>query len=395
MSLLDPHEIKKLREEAQIELTELAKITSLSVPQLKQLEEGGDHLFYSNDIKQQAIKRVLKVIDPHRVMDKDTFGNEINPSPSASNEPAQQKNVIDEIVRLSNKGGRAKSILPSPVYTKKNPSAMAWGAGVLFIGIVVLYISPWDSKPQETSSEVVPPTVTEVINVPTKIAAAESSTASIDPLIDSKNAIISGAKSTVDTSLNAVGSTLSRASDVVKSAAPVVPITALTNTNNEAKSPQPGASAASSAPLMLPTSTSATTTSASSPAPKVKAEDSSNPKLASQQTTPSPTTSASIDPCQLLGADAPVAMSPSPSKPGTYVYLTATDKTQACVQDGAGKKTTVSLGKDQGMSVYGKGPWQIASPDFAKFQIFFQGARVVPSDPNGKRIQLVEQATQQ
>ena len=62
-------EIKNLREAAQIELSELAKLTSLSVPQLKQLEEGGDHLFYSSDIKQQAIKRVLRIIDPTRIVD--------------------------------------------------------------------------------------------------------------------------------------------------------------------------------------------------------------------------------------------------------------------------------------------------------------------------------------
>ena len=43
------------------------------------------------------------------------------------------------------------------------------------------------------------------------------------------------------------------------------------------------------------------------------------------------------------------------------------------------------------MSVYGKGPWQIASPDFSKLQMYFQGTRVLPAETNGKRVQLIEQ----
>ena len=222
----EPNEIKNLREYAQIELSELAKITSLSIPQLKQLEEGGDHLFYSKDIKKQAIKRVLKVIDPERPVDPESDEN-ANANPThQSREPGSSKNVIEEIVRLSNKGGRSKGISPSPIYTKKNINPMAWGAGVIFIGIVVLYISPWDST-TETSTEIVTPlskdqgvlssTAATAALSQTPAPTVEITTPLSIPPTDSKNTLMSSAKSTVDTSLNAVSTTLTRAQDVVKS----------------------------------------------------------------------------------------------------------------------------------------------------------------------------------
>ncbi len=370
MSMPEPNEIKNLREYAQIELSELAKITSLSIPQLKQLEEGGDHLFYSKDIKKQAIKRVLKVIDPERPVDPESDEN-ANANPThQSREPGSSKNVIEEIVRLSNKGGRSKGISPSPIYTRKNINPMAWGAGVIFIGIVVLYISPWDST-TETSTEIVTPlskdqgvlssTAATAALSQTPAPTVEITTPLSIPPTDSKNTLMSSAKSTVDTSLNAVSTTLARAQDVVKS-----------STTLESATPPPSPSI----PVVA-------ATGAQSPTAKTKETDANNLS-----------TTAGADPCQLLGADAPLATYPpqyKPSKLGNYVYLSTSDKGLACVQDSAGKKTSITISKDQGMSVYGKGPWQISSPDFSKLQVYFQGTRVMPSDMNGKRIQLVEQ----
>ena len=78
------------------------------------------------------------------------------------------------------------------------------------------------------------------------------------------------------------------------------------------------------------------------------------------------------------------------------MYLTTnTDKAEACVQDGSGKKTPVTLAKNQGISVYGSGPWNVASPDFSKMQIYFQGSRIMPTNNSGKRMQLVEQSINQ
>jgi len=392
MSIPEPNEIKEMREKAQMELSELAKITSLSIPQLKQLESGGSHLFYSPEIKMQAIKRVLRVIDPLRAAELDGASAQPGESTVQSQESARPKNVIEEIVRLSNKGGRAKSILPSPVYTKKSPSAMAWGAGVIFIGIVILYISPWESNPQDSTTEIVIPVskdskeqinpyaVTDLTNLAKSTTPASETTTQVsDPIADSKNAIISSAKSTVDTSLNAVGSTLSRATDAVKSTAPMA-------LPNGSPSPSKDAKDLKAEQKIVSVASTATTPTSSSPS---AANSDSLPKTKPAELNNS--INNSIDPCQLLGSDAPVTMSPAPTKAGNYVYFTTADKGIACVVDGTGKKSTVNVSKDRSMSVYGKGPWQIASPDFSKFQIYFQGTRVIPADNNGKRIQLLEQ----
>jgi len=408
MSTPEPQEIKQLREKAQIELVELAKITSLSVPQLKQLEEGGDHLFYSPSIKQQAIKRVLKVIDPSRVDDSDKTGGEefihqVDPAKSIS---GQSKNVIEEIVRLSNKGGRAKNILPSPIYTKKNPSPMALGAGLILIGIVLMYFSPWDSKTEETSTVIISPSVNadakgspviETVTPSTNLSPVVENTTDLQVSSETKSAIISSAKSTVDNSLNAVGSTLSTATNMVKSSTTVIASATLPSTPKDSKEvkttkeeTKPSQLAAAVASSQGSTNNTQTLV-ASNVANKNNASASDSVSPSAPANTPVATSAGVVDPCQLLGADAPVVMSSSPSKAGNYVYFTTADKASICVQDSAGKKTTVNISKDHSTSVYGKGPWQIASPDFSRLQIYFQGARVIAPENGGKRIQLVEQ----
>ena len=393
MSIPEPSELKELRESAGIELTELAKITSLSVQQLKQLEEGGENLFYSPEIKQQAIKRVLKAIAPQRIFEQP----EVLTDPSAENPISHQpKNVIDEIVRLSNKGGKAKNIFPSPVYTKKRPTPMAMGAVVIFIGIVVLYVSPWDTKTKETSTEIVQPILKDtsqssvissdtVSDLNTKTSSFESAQQKSDSLTDSKIQILSSAKNTVDNGIKAVGTTLATASDVVKNTAPLA-----TNTTTTS-SPAPAADLSTKAPSPGSLATSVTTIS---PQPKSKLDE---PK--SDNTNASNSAQSLGDTCQLLAPDTPqasAAYASSASKSGNYVYLTTnTDKAEACVQDGSGKKTPVTLAKNQGISVYGSGPWNVASPDFSKMQIYFQGSRIMPTNNSGKRMQLVEQSINQ
>ncbi len=51
--------LKKLREEAEVEITTFARMHSLSVYQIKQLEEGGDSSFYSSAIKLATGRKLL------------------------------------------------------------------------------------------------------------------------------------------------------------------------------------------------------------------------------------------------------------------------------------------------------------------------------------------------
>jgi DNA-binding XRE family transcriptional regulator len=51
--------LKKLREDAEVEITTIARQHSLSKTQVKQLEEGGDSSFYSPSIKLATGRKLL------------------------------------------------------------------------------------------------------------------------------------------------------------------------------------------------------------------------------------------------------------------------------------------------------------------------------------------------
>lgn len=58
----DPDYLRRLREASGVEETWLARTACLSLAQVRQLEEGGESLFYSPTIKRQAYKRLLMLL---------------------------------------------------------------------------------------------------------------------------------------------------------------------------------------------------------------------------------------------------------------------------------------------------------------------------------------------
>jgi cytoskeleton protein RodZ len=58
----DPDYLRQLRAASGVEETWLARTACLSVAQVRQLEEGGESLFYSPTIKRQAYKRLLMIL---------------------------------------------------------------------------------------------------------------------------------------------------------------------------------------------------------------------------------------------------------------------------------------------------------------------------------------------
>ena len=55
----DAQQLKELREAAQIDISILARTCSLSIKQIKQLEDGGESSFYSPAIKYASGKKLL------------------------------------------------------------------------------------------------------------------------------------------------------------------------------------------------------------------------------------------------------------------------------------------------------------------------------------------------
>ena len=92
----DAAHLKSLREAAGLDIAELAAKANLSAGQVRQLEDGGESLFYSAQIKNQSLRRVIRLLE-----------NPIESSVDVSN-PAERsvrsaESVIDDIIRLSEK----------------------------------------------------------------------------------------------------------------------------------------------------------------------------------------------------------------------------------------------------------------------------------------------------
>jgi|GEM_PF-1777000 len=394
--LPDPHELKGLRQRAKIDLNDLATQTELTTAQLTQLEQGGRHLFYSEEIRKQAILRILKVLDPansyleNEKNSTDSTGTKVS-SPSQENSHLnKEKNVIEDIVRLSAKSRNSSNYIPSSPYSRKNLSPMAWGAICVIFGIGLLYWSPWKienlfsipglnsslstaasslTAPQSVNSKSISSEEKSSANVPQgNVVDLSSLNVNPTPILGSNSSEISS-----EQTKGTQNQTLTSASVDSQNKPTTAP---------SSSSPSQINSSVISTPQSSSSSTSSTSfTSSTATTPPFSANSVS--KISTEPTT---------DPCQLLGSDAPSApLAAYPSKAGNYVYLISPDITQACVQDATGKKSLVRLQKDQGTSIYGKAPWQIAGPDIQKIQIYFQGARINTSAISGQRILLMEQ----
>ena len=92
----DAAHLKSLRTAAGLDIAELAAKANLSAGQVRQLEEGGESLFYSAQIKNQSLRRVIRLLEQAPETATDT----LNP---AERPVRTGESVIDDIIRLSEK----------------------------------------------------------------------------------------------------------------------------------------------------------------------------------------------------------------------------------------------------------------------------------------------------
>lgn len=147
----DAEHLKALREAAGLNMAQLAAMANLSVGQMRQLEEGGESLFYSPQIKSQSLRRVIRLLE--------------NPLPSGTptkvvaEEPAARApgNVIDDIIRLSEKN-LSGHVVTSAVRRPQRVGGLF--ASMVMLGLGVLGFIGWKSNqdiPIEKLSEWVTP----------------------------------------------------------------------------------------------------------------------------------------------------------------------------------------------------------------------------------------------
>jgi hypothetical protein len=133
--------LKKLREEAGVDLTTLARIHSLSTAQVKQLEDGGDSSFYTAAIKLATGRKLLM-----------HFGADIAPIEQTveQNTLPIEESVVDA---LKVKNDAQNTILVDAKGNNRNSRFLLAGAAVIFFGIAFVYLFVYRSK-LETKSEI-------------------------------------------------------------------------------------------------------------------------------------------------------------------------------------------------------------------------------------------------
>ena len=131
--------LKKLREDAEVEITTLARQHSLSKTQVKQLEEGGDSSFYTPSIKLATGRKLLM----HFGADVKTLEEEVEINQTETSEPE----ITAAIDRKS-------------IDTQQNRNSLQFqiiGVLVVFIGIALsngyLFSAETETKPSNLTKQ--------------------------------------------------------------------------------------------------------------------------------------------------------------------------------------------------------------------------------------------------
>ena len=126
----DAAHLKSLRLAADLDHAQLALMVNLSAAQVRQLEEDGDSLFYSPQIKAQSLRRVIRTLEN---------ASQEPPSVAVIEAPAPRSSasVIDDIIRLSEKNLKSQ-VVHSDVRRPGGswPKLLGtWGLAALLLGL--------------------------------------------------------------------------------------------------------------------------------------------------------------------------------------------------------------------------------------------------------------------
>lgn len=176
----DPDYLRRLREEAGMDLIVLARTACLSVAQVRQLEShDSDNLFYSDAIKRQAYKRLLMILGaepptvevPHELHDAKKVAD-------------AHLNTLDQIVAMSHQPAMnrtASDVLVAGV-SKLKEHKQALGALLLLVAAVVLFLFQGSQQSDESLS------AASVAVTPASVPASElapvPATAVVAPVAD-------------------------------------------------------------------------------------------------------------------------------------------------------------------------------------------------------------------
>ena len=347
--------LKNLRIAAGLDHAQLAAMSNLSAGQLRQLEDGGESLFYSPQIKSQSLRRVIRLLE-----------NPVPAAPSPSkvyveeSAPRSGGNVIEDIIRLSETNLKGSFLSSSARHPDRSGLIFSF---IVLLALVLAAFSWWKST-QQTTVKV----FTEWIDpLPINQAQSASSTETVTPI------------SAMSTSTQEVA--------VVQK--PVAPLTENSEVKQTSPSVVTAAKPAEPNPAITAKSAQSSTETASLAKTTPIASLSSSESSANEK---SQVSKSEKNDCTSINSEALNAKPYSAIKPGNYIYVIASKPAQLCVDDGLKKRTVVNLEPGIGRSIHGAAPWTVSSNSLSTIQIYFQGSKVNLPSETANRIYLKEQS---
>jgi len=193
----DPDYLRQLREASGMDETWLARTACLSLAQVRQLEEGGESLFYSPTIKRQAYKRLLMILGaepPSAVVEVVA-----TPDPSVVHD-------LDEIIAMDEKNLEHRSIadlfqtVRSHVSQHKTSALAVLLVGVTAAASLVIPTPSLEStsvaervsvkNPESLTLAALPTPAVPVVSVPS-VAQASASVSAAESAVTSASAAVS------------------------------------------------------------------------------------------------------------------------------------------------------------------------------------------------------------
>ena len=339
------HSFQEARERLGISLQELAQRSCFSVHQIEQIKNGKSDAFYSLAIKAHAAKKIAELLN---LSDADAFECKVKPTTTAKEVDSADTGPVTEDVSNANS---LFSTLPSalgkqlePRFTPDLDSSSSIDsmdrparsrkfllgglvlAGIVFIGALI-----------ESGMLV----QVQTWFYPKPAPALEI----ILPEEKERQATHGQVRTATDS----------------------------TNSNSSASTSTTATGTAATAATNLPTNTPTTSSAVIPPAvTAVTATSVAN----------------TVEGCPSVGDTASSYTPTQSSRSADMVYVVSKVNQTVCVVDANGKIQNRSLDSGASASFYGKPPFKVMTGGLSQVDLFFQGWKVKPSNPNDKAIEL-------
>ena len=316
--------LKKLRENARLDVSSVAHRNTVSKSQVVQLEDGGDSSFYNPDIKYSTGKKLLKFLG-HDLLEPTAAPQptSLEPSKVISPDPIEP---LDSVVILP----KAEPLASEPIQPTPVPHAAT-------------------QHSFESSPAVAPPTVFSK-NMTWWLLLVGMACFAIFGLLE------------LDKPQPSAPSAQSAVTDNLPTAE-VKPRADETKLQGQEQNIQP-------TPALADTASSAANSASAQKAQEVATAMSENAKK-----------------CLWKDAETELVPA-APRKAPEYVFMVATKDMFVCVMDGNERVAAVNLKNGERRSIYGPAPFKVQSASLPELQVFFQGTLIAIPTEEIKQIKL-------